>query len=127
MRRHVGVADPRGGHGVERGRQRGQHAVPAGAGAERGGRVAVRGALGRARARRRAPGGGRGARRRAVPALLLRRQPARLQGTYRRRTYPARFVSLLVTDDVKHFRSIFHLKYFDDPLTRSEVLPEYWK
>lgn len=71
----MGVADPRGG--AERGRR--GHAVQAAAGAERGGRVAVRAALGRARGRRRAaPRRRRRQGHDPVAALLHRGEPARL-------------------------------------------------
>lgn len=79
LTRHVGVANPRGGHGRQR--RAAEHAVQAAAGAERSGRGAVHRALGRARRpraaaprRRRRQGHG------ALAALLLRGQPARLQG-----------------------------------------------
>lgn len=78
--RNVGVTNPCGGHGRER--RAAEYAVQAGAGAERGGSVAVHRPLGRARrARAAAPRRRRCQRHDPFAALLLRGQSKRVQGT----------------------------------------------
>lgn len=73
----MGIPNPRSGR--EHDGRDARNAVQAAAGAERGGGVAVRAALGRARrARRAAPRGGRGQGRGALAARLCRGQLARL-------------------------------------------------
>lgn len=68
----MGIPNPCGGHGHRR--RAARHAVQASPGAERGGRVRVRGALGLAGAPAAAPRRGRREGRHPLAAVLYRRQ-----------------------------------------------------